>query len=81
MIIALLLCHWISVHDSNAVHKRYLTPVGNVIGEYYLPLKPSYPNNYELKPYVAQCWDGLPETFTKESTAKNFIEACKNPDF
>ena len=73
--------HWIKVKDSNQIHQRYVTPYGNVIGEYYLPPKPTYPGKYSDRPYVAQCFDGKPEYFAEEIQAKNFIEHCKNtPD-
>lgn len=78
MILALLLYHWVKVKDSNAVHQRYLTSYGNVIGEYYLPHKPTYPATYTDYPYVAQCFDGRPEAFAEEKQARRYIEACKN---
>jgi hypothetical protein len=58
-----------------------VTPYGNVIGEYYLPHKPTYPGKYSEKPYIAQCFDGKPEYFAEEHQAKDFIELCRNtPD-
>lgn len=65
--------HWITLKDSNQLHRLYVNHYGNVIGGYYLPLKPSWQDKETPIPYIAQCDEGKPQEFSSEGAAKAYV--------